>query len=117
MKGFRVWDTIEKKMYYDDFMIGNEGEIYQLHSYTNEGENYIVHMIPANISRYIVMKRSEYVDNLGMPIYELDLLQHDNITYKVVYSDAEGFRALDEKGMFTSLKNLTKCDCIGNELE
>ena len=74
MEGLRVWDKFEKKMYYDEFFIGTDGELYRLLSYNNiDEEKYIVNLLPAKNSRYIVMQRSKIKDRCGMPIYELDI--------------------------------------------
>lgn len=119
MEGFRVWDKIEKKMYYDDFMIGTDGELYKLSSYTDIDEDkFIVNMIPANISRYIIMRKSEIVDTLGNPIYELDIIQDKEKTkLKVEYSDEIGFYGKNEKNDNYSLNLLAEYEYLENEFE
>ncbi len=119
MEGLRVWDKFEKKMYYDEFFIGTDGELYRLLSYNNiDEEKYIVNLLPAKISRYIVMQRSKIKDRCGIPIYELDIIQDQEGTkYKVRYSDEAGFYGLNENNERCNLNTLEKYECVGSDYE
>ena len=114
MEGLRVWDLMDKKMYYDDFMIGTDGELYQLLSYTNINEDdYVVNMVPAKTSRYIVMRRSKNTDKHDIPIYEHDFMKgQDGTIYKVEYSDEKGFYGLNEKNECLTVDSLTKFESV-----
>lgn len=119
MEGFRVWDKIEKKMYYDDFMVGTDGELYRLQSYTSfDEDNYVVNMLPASNSRYIVMRCSGKNDCVNLPIYEFDIMEDkEGKLYKVEYTSEKLFCGIgfDEKNC--SIESFASCRCIGNIFE
>ena len=108
MKGFRVWDKKEKKMYYDDFMIGTDGELYRLQGYTNlSNDKYIANMIPADVHRYIVMRQYDHYDKNGVVLYELDIIANDDGN-KIILNDEE---------MISLHEDYDSYICIGNTFD
>lgn len=116
LRGFRVWDIVNKRMYYDDFIVGTDGELYKLVSYTNiNDEEFIANIIPVNNNNYIVMRKSIFLDKCNRPIYELDIFKdHNGNEYKIKYNDEKGFYAENEKKECFDLDNLKECDFLGN---
>ena len=108
MNGFRVWDKNEQKMYYDEFMIGTDGELYQLKEYTNfEDDEYIAHMLPADMHRYIVMRQYEHCDKNGVVLYEQDIIANDDGN-KIILNDEETISMYEDIDAYI---------CIGNTYE
>lgn len=108
MKGFRVWDKMEKKMYYDEFLIGTDGELYKLQKYINLDEKrYLIEAAPAENDRYVVMKQYSQCDRYCIVLYEQDIIANDKGD-KLIVNDEE------IKSMHEVLKSYI---CIGNTFE
>lgn len=108
MIGFRVWDKEEQKMYYDDFMIGTDGELYRLDSYTSfDEDNYVANMVPADMHRYILMSQYENCDKNGVVLYEQDIIANDDGN-KITLNNEETFSMYEDIDAYI---------CIGNTFE
>lgn len=118
MDGFRVWDLKSEKMYYDDFLIGTEGELYRLISYTNtDEEHYYLHLKPVAMCQFIIMRCSEIKDSMGQQLYENDIIEcQDNKKYIIKYDSRYGFFASNEFEKYVELSKLGDFKCVGFEI-
>lgn len=108
MKGFRVWDKDEKKMHYEGFMIGTDGELYGLKEYVNfDDEQFVANVIPASNRRYLVMQQYSQCDICGVPLYEQDIVMNEKGN-KII---------LDNEKIISLHVEIGSYICIGNTLE
>lgn len=79
MKGFRVWDKKENKMYYDGFLIGTDGELYRVvDAFENLDNSLDYNIIAVNQENYDVMHcLSGRKDQSCGPVYVKDILRYD----------------------------------------
>lgn len=76
MQGFRAWDKNTEQMYYDEFVIGTDGELYRIVFYSEiDEENMSVLLEPASMKNCIIMWKSNLKDLAGLPIYENDIVE------------------------------------------
>lgn len=114
MQGFRVWDKNTEQMYYDEFVIGTDGELYRIVfvSEINE-ENVSVLLEPVSKRNCIVMWKSDYKDMNGSPIYENDIVgSSDGKKYRIKCNNLS-FHLVDENGNFVDINCIRKVKIIG----
>lgn len=108
MKGFRVWDKDKKKMHYEGFMIGTDGELYELKEYVNfDDERFVANVIPASNRRYLVMQQYSQCDICSVPLYEQDIVVNEK-GKKII---------LDSKEIISIYGDIESYICIGNIYE
>ena len=79
MNEFRVWDKKEKKMYYDGFLIGTDGELYRIvNMFENLDYTYDSNLMAVNQENYEVMHcLSGRKDQSCGPVYNKDILRYE----------------------------------------
>lgn len=98
MQGFRVWDKNTGQMYYDEFVIGTDGELYRIVFYSEiEEENVSVFLKPVSMKSCIIMWKSNLKDLADLPIYENDIVESlDGKKYRIRCNEDYEFYAIDE---------------------
>lgn len=115
MQGFRVWDKNTEQMYYDEFVIGTDGELYRIVFYSEiDEENMSVLLEPASMKNCIIMWKSNIKDLAGLPIYENDIVESsDGKKYRIRCKEVQEFYAVDECGNIVNINQLNDIESIG----
>lgn len=115
MQGFRVWDKNTEQMYYDEFVIGTDGELYKIVFNADiDEENVSVLLEPASMKSCIIMWKSNLRDLTGSPIYENDIVESlDGKKYRIGFNEEQGFYAVDDYSDIVNINQLIEIKSIG----
>lgn len=99
---FRVWDKRKRKMYYDEFLMGTDGELYRIiDMYENQDNSYECNLIAVNQENYDIMKcLSNRKDLDNNDIYAKDIIRFESGTELCIESgpNAVFYRDKNDKG-------------------
>lgn len=114
MQGFRVWDKNTGQMYYDEFVIGTDGELYRIVFYSEiEEENVSVFLKPVSMKSCIIMWKSNLKDLADLPIYENDIVESlDGKKYRIRCNEDYEFYAIDECSNVVEINQLNDIKSI-----